>query len=154
MRNDWRKEKWLTEMTDGNDWRKEKWLTERGHSERMVRAHVLKTWGESRNSVLKWINTIISESQLTSNIIYLPVSQNVTSILQELQVWLASDKYHKKSFSKVPIVGFRNGNSPKDYLLKAALPKIENIGSSESCGRGTCKVCHYIIETNTFKTKV
>ena len=54
---------------------------------------------------------------------------------------------------QVPIVGFRNGKSVKDYLLRAALPKIDNAGGSEQCGKGTCQVCDHIITSNTFTTK-
>ena len=42
---------------------------------------------------------------------------------------------------------------PKDYLIRAALPRMENAGGSEPCGKGTCKVYHFIIRTNTFTTK-
>ena len=41
----------------------------------------------------------------------------------------------------------------KDYLVRAALPKMDNAGDSEPCGKGTCQVCNHTITTNTFKTK-
>ena len=50
-------------------------------------------------------------------------------------------------------MGFRHGKSLKDYLVRAALPKTENAGGSEPCGKGTCQVCDHIITTNTFTTK-
>ena len=37
--------------------------------------------------------------------------------------------------------------------MRAALPKIDNAGGSEPCGKGTCQVCDRIITTNTFTTK-
>ena len=110
----------------------EKWLMERGYSERMVRTQILKARGESRDSLLERGNTRTSESKLTFNITYYPAFQNVRSILQELQILLAPDKEHKKVFSEVPIVGFRNGKSLKDYLVRAALQKIDNAGGSET----------------------
>ena len=61
--------------------------------------------------------------------------QNVRSIFEELQVWLAPDKEYKKVFPKVPIVGFRNCQSLQDYLVRAALPKVDNAGGSEHVGR-------------------
>ena len=73
--------------------------------------------------------------------------------MEELQILLARDKEHKKSFPEVPIVGFRNGKSLKDYLVSAALPKMGNAVGSEACGKGTCQVCDHIITTNTFTTK-
>ena len=37
--------------------------------------------------------------------------------------------------------------------MRAALPKMDNAGGSESCGKGTCQVCDHIITTNSFITK-
>ena len=37
--------------------------------------------------------------------------------------------------------------------MRAALPKTDNVGGSEPCGKGTCQVCDHIITTNTFTTK-
>ena len=48
---------------------------------------------------------------------------------------LAPDKEHKRVFPEVPIMGFRNGKSLKGYLVRAALPKIDNAGGSEPLGR-------------------
>ena len=62
--------------------------------------------------------------------------------------FLAPSKEHK-----VPIVGFRDNKGIKDYLVRATLPKIDNAGGSEPCGKGTCQVCDHIITTNTFTTK-
>ena len=120
---------------------------ERGHSERLVRTQRLKAWGESRDSYLERGNTRTSESKLTFNITYNPVFQNVRSILQELQIMLAPDKEHEKVFTEVPIVGFWSGKSIKDYLVRAALPKIDNTGGSKPCGKGTCQVFDRIITT-------
>ena len=118
----------------------------------MVRTQILKARGVSRNSLLERGNTRTSESKLTFNITYYPAFQNVRSILQELQILLAPDKEHKKVFSEVPIVGLRNGKSLKDYVVRAALPKLDNAGGSEPCGKGTCQMCNHIITTNTFIT--
>ena len=51
---------------------------------------------------------------------------------------LAAGKKQKKVFPEVPIVGFRNGKSLKDYLVRAVLPKMDNVGGSEPCGKGAC----------------
>ena len=66
----------------------------------------LKARGESMDSLLERGNTRTSESQLTFNITYYPVFQNVRSILEEFQILLAPDKEHKEVFPEVPIVGF------------------------------------------------
>ena len=33
------------------------------------------------------------------------------------------------------------------------MPKTDNSGGSEPCGKGTCQVCDHIITSNTFTTK-
>ena len=44
-------------------------------------------------------------------------------------------------------MGFRNSKNLKDYLVRAASPKMDNAGGSEPCGKGTCQVCDHIITT-------
>ena len=66
---------------------------------------------------------------------------------------LAPDKEHKKVFPDVPVVGSCNGNSLKDYLVRAALPKTNESERCESCGKKTCLVCNSIITTTTFTTE-
>ena len=73
--------------------------------------------------------------------------------MQERQILLVPDKEHKKVFTEVPIVGFRNGKNIKDYLVRAVLPKADNAGGSEPCGKRTCQVCDHITTINTFTTK-
>ena len=91
----------------------------RGYSEGMVRMQMLKARGNSRDSFLERGHTRASESKLIFSITYYPAFQNVRNILEELQILLAPDKEHKKVFPEVPIVGFRNGNIIKDYLVRA-----------------------------------
>ena len=131
----------------------EKWLMVRGYIERLVRTQILKARGESRDSLLERGNTRTSGSKLTFNITYYPAFLSFRSIFQELQILQAPDKEHKKVFTEVPIVVFRNGKSIKEYLVKATLTKIDNAGSCEPCGEVTCQVCDRIITTNTFTTK-
>ena len=69
----------------------------------------------------------LSETKFT----YYPYFQNVRSILEECQVLLANNKEHKKLLSEVPIMGLGNGKSLKDYLVRANLPRICNVRSSE-----------------------
>ena len=111
----------------------------------MVRTQILKARGESRDSLLERGNTRTSESKLIFNITYYPAFQSVRSILEELQILLAPHKEHEKVFPEVPVVGFRNGKSLKDCLVRAPLPKMDNAGGSEPCGKGTCQVCDHII---------
>ena len=126
---------------------------QRGYSEKMIRTQIFKAGDESTDRLLKRGNTRTSESKLTFNITYYPAFQNVRSILEELQVLQASDKEPKKVFPEVSIVEFRNGKSLKDYLVRAALPKMDNAGDAEPCGKVICQVCDYAVLTNTFTTK-
>ena len=66
---------------------------------------------------------------------------------------LAPDKKHKEVFPDVPVVGFRNGKSFKDYLLKAAVPKTNKIERCEPCGKKTCLAFNSIRTTATFTTE-
>ena len=65
----------------------------------------------------------MSERKLTFNITYYPAFRNIRSIMEELHILLTQE--HKKVFADVPLVGFRNGNSLKDYLVRAKLSKLD-----------------------------
>ena len=90
------------------------------------------------------------EQKLTFNIIYYPAFQNVRSIMEELHILLTPNKEQKKVFPNVLVIGFRNGMSLKDYLVKATLPKLNKSGRCEPCGKKTCLVCDSISTTTTF----
>ena len=81
------------------------------------------------------------ENKLKFNLTYYPAFQNIKTILEELQILLAPDKEHQKVFPNVPIVGFRNGKSLKDHLVRASLPILNNTLVSEPCGKRNCQVC-------------
>ena len=66
---------------------------------------------------------------------------------------LAPDKGHKRIFPDVPVVGFRNGKSLKDYLVRAVLPKTNETGRCEPYGKKTCLVCNSVGSTTTFTTE-
>ena len=38
----------------------------------------------------------------------------------------------------MPVVGFWNGKSLKDYLVRTKLPKLEESGTCEPCGKKIC----------------
>ena len=66
---------------------------------------------------------------------------------------LAPDKEHKKVFPDVPVAGFRNGKSLKDYLVRAALPKINETVRCVPCGKKTCLVCNSTRTITAFTTE-
>ena len=69
--------------------------------------------------------------------------------MEELHILLTPNKEHKKVFPDVSVVGFWNGKSLKDYLVKAKLSKLEESGRCEPCGKKTCLVCDSISTTTT-----
>ena len=131
----------------------EKWLMDRGYNEKMITKQKLSAREHSRNDLLEKEKQQLSEKKLTFNITYYPVFRNVMSIMEELHILLIPNKEHKKVFSDVPVVGFQNGKGLKDYLLRAKLPKLDESGRCEPCGKKTCLVCDSISSTTTFTTE-
>ena len=82
-----------------------------------------------------------------------PAFRNVRSTMEELHILLTPNKEHKKVFPDVSVVGFWNGKSLKDYLVRAKLHKLHESGRCEPCGRKTCLVCDSISTTTTCTTE-
>ena len=89
------------------------------------------------------------QKKINSRLTY-PAFQNTKTILEELQILLAPDKEHQKVFPNVPIVGFRNGKSLRDHLVRASLPILNNTLGSESCEKRNCQVYQFIVNTDYF----
>ena len=126
---------------------------DRGYNGEMIKNQILSARENSSKDLLEREKSVTSEPKLTFDITYDPVFQNIKNILQELHLLLAPDKEHKKVFSDVPVVGFRNGKSLKDCLVTATLPKTNETGRDEPCGTKTCLVCNSIRATTTFTTE-
>ena len=73
--------------------------------------------------------------------------------MEELNISLAPNKEHKKVFPNVPVVGFWNGKSIKDFLVRATLRKLNEGGRCEPSGKKTCLVCDSISTATTFTTE-
>ena len=73
--------------------------------------------------------------------------------MEELHILLTPNREHKKVFPDVSVVGFWNSKSLKDYLVRAKLPKLDESGRCEPCGKKTCLVCDSISTTTTFTTE-
>ena len=119
----------------------------------MVRKQDLRAREHSRESLLEKVKSESDQNKLIFNITYYPVFQNVRNILQEFHILLKPDKKHKTVLQDIPVVGFRNSKSLKDYFVRAKLPNFEITGRSESCGKGNCQVCDFTCDTDTFSTK-
>ena len=94
------------------------------------------------------------EKKLTFNITYYPAFQNVRRIMEELNILLTPNKEHRKVVPGVSVVGFWNGESLKEYLVRAKISKLEERGKCEPCGKNTCLVYHSISTTTIFTTEV
>ena len=93
------------------------WLMERGYNGNMIRKQILRAQGYSRKDLLESENAETSNPKLMLNSTYFQVFQSIRNILQELHLLLAPDKEHKKVFPNVPVVGFCNGKTFKEYLV-------------------------------------
>ena len=129
----------------------EGWLMEREYNEKMIRKQEPENIPGKTSLKEKKVETF--GPKLTFNIIYYLVLQNIRNILRELHLLLAPDEEHEKVFPDVSVVGFRNGKSLKDLLVRAALHKTNGTGICEPCGRKTCLVCNSIRTTATFTTE-
>ena len=90
--------------------------------------------------------------RVTLNITYYPVFKKIRNILEELHVLLAPDEQHRKVFTDIPRIGFKNGKSLKDHLVRSVLPKIDVAGNSGPCGekRPHSELCKLMKKTSTF----
>ena len=95
----------------------ENWLMERGYNEKMIRKQILRAREHSRNDLFEREKPQMSEQKLTFNITYYPAFQNSRAIMEELHIFLTPNKEHNKAFPNVPVLGFRNGKSLKDFLF-------------------------------------
>ena len=126
---------------------------ERGYNEKMIKKQILSAREYSRNDHLEKEKQQMSERKLIFNITYYPDFRNVRSIMEQLHILSTPNKEHKKVFPDVPVVGFQNGKSLKDYLVRAKLPKLDESGRCEPCGKKICLVSDSISTTITFTTE-
>ena len=73
--------------------------------------------------------------------------------MEELHILLIPNKEHRQVFPDVTVVGFQNGKSFKDYLVRAKLSKFEESGKCEPCGKKTCLVCDSVNTITIFSTE-
>ena len=73
--------------------------------------------------------------------------------MKKLDCIIQGDEQHRNVFTDTPLVGFSNGKSLKNILVRAKLPKISPLGNQEGskkCGKTKCEVCDNLITTNEF----
>ena len=66
---------------------------------------------------------------------------------------LSSDFAHKAVYTNVPVTGFKNDRSLKDFLFRDVLPKVDAEGRSKPCKgkKRSCEVCKSVNDTSYFK---
>ena len=129
------------------------WLLERGYKEKEVRKQVLRGRAICRDDLLNREKTLQEKTQVTFNLTYYPVFKDVRKILKELHLLLTPDQVHKRVFSEVPIIRFKNTKSLKDHLVRTVLPRLDREGRSKLCEgpNRSCVVCDSVKDTAKFK---
>ena len=84
------------------------------------------------------------------NITY-PAFAKIKNVLSKIHILLTPNEEHRKVFPDLPVVGFWNGKSLKDILVRAKLPSCETVkGYSKGCQSKRCDVCNYVKPGNSF----
>ena len=57
------------------------------------------------------------------------------------------------AFTDIPRIGFKNGKSLNDHVVRSVLTKIDVAGNFDPCGgkRPLCELCKLMKKTSTFK---
>jgi len=125
---------------------------ERGYSAKLIRKKVLEARKFSRNELLDKVK-IKRDPFLTFNITYHPAYAKIKNVLSKIHILLSPDEGHRKVFPQVPVIGFRNGKSLKNILVRAKVTSIKTEGSSTTCKGKRCNVCNYVKSVNSFSDK-
>ena len=128
------------------------WLRDRGYKHKLVEDQIRRACNFDRNDLLTKEKPT-KKGVLSLNIEYNPAFSNLSKTLNELKCILQGDEQHRKVFSDTPLVGFSNGKSLKNILVRAVLPKTnlsEDQKGSRKCGKAKCEVCKNLITTNEF----
>ena len=113
-------------------------------------------WGRS-NLLASGVSSPIPPSRqnlhVTFNLTYYPAFKDVRRLLKELPLLLTPDQAHKRIFSEVAIVGFKNVKSLKDHLVRTVWPQLDREGRSKPCegANHSCEVCNSVKDTTKFK---
>ena len=131
------------------------WLRERGYKHKIVEDQIKRACKFDRNDLLTK-GKPPRKSVLSLNIEYNPAFSKISKVLRELACILHGDEEHRKVFSDTPIVGFSNGKSLKNILVRAVLPKTNTSEvemGSKKCGGKRCEVCPHIKNTDEFSSR-
>ena len=91
---------------------------ERGYKHKLVEDQIKRACAFDRNDLLTK-GKPDPKNVVSLNIEYNPAFGNLSRVLKDLHCVLQTDEQHKKVFSETPLVGFRNGKSLKNILVRA-----------------------------------
>ena len=131
------------------------WLMERGYKHKLVEDQIKRACDFDRDDLLMKEKPP-KKNGVSLNIEYNPAFSDLSRVLKELHCILQGNEQHKKVFSEVPLVGFSNGKSLKNILVRAVLPKKETSKTelgSKKCGKSNCEVCLNVVTTQNFTSK-
>ena len=130
-------------------------LLQRVYSSKLVLKEILRARKVPRNELLDKEKSEGNDSKLTFNVTYYRLFRHLKSQLKELHVIPACEDAHKKVFSEVPIIGFKNNKNLKPHLGRAAFPDINEVDRWEPSGRKRppCQLCSSMKNTSAFKRK-
>ena len=129
------------------------WLKERGYNHHLIDEQIKRACDFDRDYLLK--NGKPPKKQVLSlNIEYNPAFSQLSKVLKELDCILQGDEQHRKVFSDTPLVGFSNGKSLKNILVRAVLPKVKlsKPEGSQKCNKPRCEVCQNVVTTKEFSS--
>ena len=97
------------------------WLRERGYKHKVVEDQIKRACNFDRNELLTK-GKPARKQVLSLNIEYNPAFGKLSAVLKELDCILQGDEEHRKIFNDTSLVGFSNGKSLKNLLVRAVLP--------------------------------
>ena len=127
----------------------ENWLCERGYNRAMVKDQILSARRFSRKELLNKAKGS-KPYRVSLNITYHPVLRDTRKVLENIHLLLAPDGKHREVFEEIPMVGFRNAKSLKDFLVRAKLPKENVTLGCFKCKKCNCQICNILEESATF----
>ena len=98
----------------------------------------------SRNEFLDREKREKDKVPITFNVMYHPAFSKIKSILSNIHLLLIPDSEHQKVFQDIQLVGFKNGKSIKNYLVRAKVRKLSSLDNppgSFKCKSKRCEVC-------------
>ena len=132
------------------------WLRDRGYKHELIDDQIKRACRFDRDDLLTK-GKPPRKNVVSLNIEYNPAFSKLSGVLKELNCILQGDEQHRKVFSDTPLVGFSNGKSLKNILVRAVLPKQNSQSSnqwgSQKCGKPRCEVCKNVVSTKEFSSK-